>query len=475
MEQNKNLLCNHLQHRTKQLNSLKDLCPLLKVIPIAKIQDLIIYHMKELDVNELRKMKYLCLSINEIISDDLMQYILDFLLFDLESSVTIWSVNKKWMLMCEKNMRKKYKKITSLLDERQNVIQTKYNQDENTTWIIHPGRHTLYNVETQLGLKIGWLFEEEGFNIFSDGGLSLVKDVPHIEKLGCKELQDGDRVIMFHCGDNRVKTKDGFACSNNALYSIKICSDCSIIGAFNDTIITYRSAHVVFSINQGIKVSMKRLSMIPKYVGSCYRFQHDKWCVVENNAHLFLDDCSINYDYNGILALEDAGITATNCAFEGQGQAIAALESSDLVQIENCYISTEASCGPTGGSCIGISKDDYKSDTNRLRFKSNNNYFKAPWYPMITTTKNYQNKKTLHKITGTRWNDCHYGSMLIEEIQNVQVMTGFKHDHKLKHTRQNDYGYICECLKCEKVLFMNEEMWYCCVQDCRYCECNDCW
>ena len=340
----------------------------------------------------------------------------------------------------------------------------------NNTWIIRPRRPRLHRIEEQeFGFENGWVYQEEGYNIFSSLGLSSVhvEDRPFFD-----HLQDGDRIIMFDCGD----IKNAFNCSSNVLCSMSIDSDCFIIGAFDNTIIQYQISHHVFCLSPQIKVFMKNLTMIPwaDYEDKFYveQFKHNKWCVVDDEAELILDDCSIDYNYGGISLSKSASISATHCEFKGQGEAISAIETSNLIHLENCCFETET-------SCIGILADHDKATAKEitLKFNSKGNVFKSTYYPIVSETKNYiDHFPKLHKFTYPNiWRNSILiaGGDLIESIETHDE-AGLSHDHELKRINPYKKIEICECGKCGKLIYTCDAVWHCCVRHCRHYNCAQC-
>ena len=277
---------------------------------------------------------------------------------------------------------------------------------------------------------------------------------------GDTHLQNGDRIIMFHCGDYKIP----FSCSSNALYSISIDADCVILGALDNTTINYHIAHNVFCIAPHTKVFMKNLIMICEDVDDeAERFRHDKWCVVDDDAQLILEECSIRYNYNGISLSKSAAISASHCTLIGKGESITAMDISKFIQIEHCYFQTSQ-------ACIGIlSKSIDNNNVSTLKLTSKENVFNSPYYPIVSETPHYINHfPKLYKLTNFNiWNEHR-----IDEIKSHDD-AGLSHHHKMKRKSSHNRE-ICECGKCGKLMYTCETRWYCCVGNCRYYNCNQC-
>eukprot|EP01083_Nonionella_stella_P102206 290584_1 len=137
-----------LYKRVANATTTCDIIPLLRFIPLDAIQDTILTVIHGMDTETANEIQYKCLSISDILPDDLIQHIVSF-----SDSLGIKYINKAFNNCYNKN------KALELIQRPQSIEKFVFNpsyptvkyEEHNKTWIIHPTRTHLNSEEIANG------------------------------------------------------------------------------------------------------------------------------------------------------------------------------------------------------------------------------------------------------------------------------------------------------------------------------------
>lgn len=163
---------NHIDSATK----LQDLLSIyIHSIPMQMIKDFCKKTITNDDNNiNIKSIHWKIISIERILPQDIIQYIISFHLLDLQS---IKCVSRKWNLLSRKNEKLHYIKLLKKTD--QSFVT--YDETKNTTYIIRHPKSNLTSIEKDMG------FKKFPTNSADDSTITF-----HISK-----YLNGDRFIIF--------------------------------------------------------------------------------------------------------------------------------------------------------------------------------------------------------------------------------------------------------------------------------------
>eukprot|EP01083_Nonionella_stella_P287666 979270_1 len=125
----KQLLCN----RVSKAQSINDILPILSLIPLKPIQDAVLDALHALDANDVHEMQYKCLSISDILPQDVTQHIVSYC-----DSLKIKFLDKSFNNGYTKNQRLQLIQRQQIIDTQEfNPTIPKY-EEGNKTWVLHP-------------------------------------------------------------------------------------------------------------------------------------------------------------------------------------------------------------------------------------------------------------------------------------------------------------------------------------------------
>ena len=313
-----------LQENVSDAHTVKDLMPFLGALSLDKLKDFINQNVDEFNASESKTMYFNSVSIDKILPDDIIQYILSF------QSITDnhkTYVSKQWEKLSNQNERNYYLQLQSRLDKNGPIRP--YNKTKNNTWIIHPTRTQLTKVEEEFGFK-------GPINDIVDALDSITNDF---------ECQSGDRLII-HEGVHNLHMVRG-----------TICTDLSIIGVGNEAIIrdAYGGEETLLDIGTFDRDKLTRIyfeNITFDFSKSCCSPMH-----LNGNSKLWLNKCKLLFPMDGIDVGNGSSVFVVvdgidvgngsclfveNCVFDRATTAIIISPLSRCVVIRN---STFRNCG----------------------------------------------------------------------------------------------------------------------------------
>ena len=279
-------------------NAVTDLTATLEYISVDHVKQYLASRVDELDKNGARAQYYLVSNINEIFSDEISQYILSF-----AGVHHIKAVNRQWLRWGIQNEQVHFRALYSRISLRSSK-GTKYNKKINKTWIIHPHRTVLNNIEIELGLSgpVKSLFGAIRYT--SDGDLLLVFKGTYLTQLSQAVIAKNLRIVGVEPG----------VC----LKSIMI-NEYRFIGVQN---------------GHNICLEIENFSMD-------FRNIHDGTSkhgviLVGTDSGLLMRNCKLNYEQTGIIVRDGARLEAVDCEFNGGCIGIEISPISENVEVTNC-------------------------------------------------------------------------------------------------------------------------------------------
>eukprot|EP01083_Nonionella_stella_P107558 311659_1 len=180
----KDLLCEHICNA----QTINGILPLLRLIPFQAIQESVLEVIRDLDTNTANDIGYKCLSMTDILPDDLIQYIVSF-----TDSLQMKYVSKPFNACYHKNKAVELKQRQRAIDKQELTYKPNY-QQHNTTWVIHPTRTHLTSEEIANGYE---------------GPMNELKELVENVKKGDKLLfYDGNYVETERAELNVLKKSD---------------------------------------------------------------------------------------------------------------------------------------------------------------------------------------------------------------------------------------------------------------------------
>eukprot|EP01084_Bolivina_argentea_P015333 28662_1 len=306
---------------------LNDLLPILKHISLNNIKNFIDKEINKLDETSSKRMRFNAFSINEIFFDDIIQYILSF--------VGIYhtkSVNKKWKKLSDKNENIYLKQLYEPIINTITNSPILYDKNINSTYIIHPYRKTLHNVETDLGFH---------------GIIHSIDDAIEM-------CNSGDALLLH----NGLYTRDW----------IWIKKNIHIIGVGSEVIIKDEGSGDSFCI-MGSWSNMRNPFSIDVYFENlkfnCVNSDCTEGIIhLSTGCKLWVNGCKFIFDVTtGLQCRNDATLNVNNCEFIGGTTAIEISPISKEVNIINsvfngCGIESDF-CYEGETACVLVSEDSY--------------------------------------------------------------------------------------------------------------------
>eukprot|EP01083_Nonionella_stella_P180185 641881_1 len=263
MAQNgKQLLC----ERVRNSQSTNDIIQLLRFIPLEAIEDAIVDAIRDLDTNTVNEIQYKCLSMTDILPDDITQHILSF-----SDSLNMKYINKAFNNGYNKNRALQLKQRQHIIAKHEFNPIVRY-EEHNTTWVIHPTRTHLNSQEIANGYK---------------GPLNKLKDVNDA-------VRSGDK-LLFYDG-NYIETKlcefDMFAREHQ------------LVGMGDNV---FLKTNNIFGIELSHNVTLYVKNMKMEFRDSL---------IICDDASVYLEDCEIVFGSYCFVDVNNTGtFHARNCVF----------------------------------------------------------------------------------------------------------------------------------------------------------------
>jgi len=140
----------YLNGKVESAMNISDLELILSEIDIHDIKEFLIEKLQSMNGIDIQKLYHKVVCIHDILSQDNIKCILEFLIFD----PTIKLVNKQFKQLAELNENQQYLKYIHEMENSTELHQgktMKFNAKKNAIYLIHPKRSSLSNVETKLG------------------------------------------------------------------------------------------------------------------------------------------------------------------------------------------------------------------------------------------------------------------------------------------------------------------------------------
>ena len=304
---------------------------------------------------------------------------------------------------------------------------------------------------------------------------------------------------------------------------ILIKKDCSLIGIFNTTYITYRQrvpqprphripymqeeeqpedydnsslfhtflkAYYIFQIEPCIQVFMDNI-----YFKSYKHQQHlngkikmrsseaERWCYIDKGSELILQHVQVyDYDYCAIETNINASVQISNCIFQGRGTTLDLRQSSRKIKLTNNILKTNGHYpGYYAGGCISIGgKND---PVQSLNIYCENNQFFSSWYPIGDSTNYHLQCHHLYEISdNNQWfktDNCSiHNNEKPKSINGIRSkLDVYTHTHNIKllikavsEALRHQY-----CSNCQNPTMQKEEIWECEISWCLYSICVTCY
>ena len=242
-------------------------------------------------------------SINDILPEDIIQYIL---LFD--GIYRHKRVNHKWNLLCNKNetilMRQIYKSFNQQTHDQQNTNKTHSNKITNNIFIIHPNRIRLNQFE------------------LTSGYTSIFNDLISVFNI----IRSGD-IILIHKGN--------YDTSLTWQHTIDNLNNITIIGLETDVIIAGN-----ININNSTGITLKNLSFIPaptmfNYNNAILGNSTGELLRVSGNSKLTVTECKFNFRKRGIMIEPSGSLQVSQSEFIGGSTAIQVSFTAKNIEVRN--------------------------------------------------------------------------------------------------------------------------------------------
>eukprot|EP01083_Nonionella_stella_P278279 946325_1 len=265
----KHLLCKLVSNA----QTISDIIPLLHCIPLEAIQDAMLDVIRGLDTNTINDIQYKCLSITDIVPDDIMQHIVSF-----TDSLNLKYINKTFNSCYNKNKALTLKQRQQIIEQHALNPTVKY-EENNNTWVIHPKRSHLNREEIASGYK---------------GPINELLDAMFT-------VQSGDK-LLFYDG-NYVETDD------ECEFSPLLTNDLQFIGIGHDVCLKM-AKHSKIELCDGQSVYFKNVKI---EMGDPFH--------IEGNSKVSMEDCEIVMGAS--INVSDGTFNAKNCIFSGpcEGEA----------------------------------------------------------------------------------------------------------------------------------------------------------
>eukprot|EP01083_Nonionella_stella_P045317 121761_1 len=272
-----------MSQRIKQLlcelvcnaQSTKDITHLLELIPLEVIQNAILEALRSLDTNTANDIGYKCLSITDVLPDDITQKFLSF-----SDSLCMKYVNKAFNNCHNKNKALELNRRQQMIDKHPfNPIVVF--EPHNKTWVIDPKRSHLSSEEIAKGYK---------------GPLTEFKHI-------LDDVQSGDRLLFYDGHYIETNQEDGHYKLVES--SIFIYDDLQLIGMGNDVFIEFSGGDddEELRLNSGTHLYFKNMR-----IDSCYQFY------INNHSSICMENCEI--DFGAIFVGKTGTFTAKRCVFK---------------------------------------------------------------------------------------------------------------------------------------------------------------
>eukprot|EP01083_Nonionella_stella_P250158 864271_1 len=254
----KRLLCQHVRNA----QSINEILPLLRLIPLEAIQHSISEIIRGLDTNSANALSSKCLSITNVLHDDMIQHILSF-----SDSLCMKYINKAFYSSYNKNRALELKQRQYIIDKHELKPVVKHIQ----TWIVHPTRTHLTSEEIANGYK---------------GPLTGLKDLIRI--------QSGDRLLFC---DGRYIESDEYEFD-----SIKN-RDLQLIGIGDNVFLQTNN--------------LQELKICNNLYFKNLKIKMDDTLEIYSTGSVSMQDCEITIGALDIVIRDGGTFNATNCVFDG--------------------------------------------------------------------------------------------------------------------------------------------------------------
>eukprot|EP01083_Nonionella_stella_P097431 273868_1 len=272
-----------LYNRVSNAKSINDILPLLHLIPLEPIQDVVLNAIMALDPNTANDIQYKCLSVTDILPQDIIQHIVSF-----GDSLKTKYINKAFNNGYTKNQRLQLTQLQQIIDTHEFNPTIPQYEEGNKTWILHPTRTHLNSDEITKGYEA----------LLND--LNEVRDV----------VQSGDK-LLFHDGEYAYQ----FETDEDLSETLFSNYDLQLIGLGKDVFIKMNSND-----------SSEEKTEIQMWDNNCIYFKNVKMQMDVDfelhGAEISMEDCKIELgSSNCFVSVFDTGtFNAKHCVFSGQSE-----------------------------------------------------------------------------------------------------------------------------------------------------------
>jgi len=288
------------QSIVRRAESIEDLLPFLRYIPLLSIQSLINQHLNQQSPSKVKSIYHKAASIDEILPCDVMQHVLSF-----DSFYHPRTVSKAWKSLSDKNEANYLKKMYApvIVDEKDDDAI-----EYDKTFICHPKRTRAHPYEIGLGYE---------------GPMSLSKA---IERVNCADGFGQNYQILVHNGVYNQENGGSFDMDEieNPFGNL------SIVGLGKGAVL---KSNIDLSCSETL-VRLKNL----EFAGSGIRGPFLGSVSVENCCFHGIREIIAIIGNGGTLKVIDSKFTAVS-------SGVLSNESMDLLDIRNCEFDL---CGHNG-------------------------------------------------------------------------------------------------------------------------------
>eukprot|EP01083_Nonionella_stella_P045312 121755_1 len=313
-----------------------DIIPLLRLIPVEAIKDAVLGVVRGLDTNTANEMKYKCLSLTDIVPDDITQHITSF-----SDSLNMKYINKAFNRAFNRCRTLELKRRDEVIRKHEFNPIVKY-EAHNAKWIIHPTRTHLSRDEIAKGFR---------------GPINRLKDL-------VDDVQSGDKLLFY----------DGkYILTHKSEFRLLSAYDLQLIGvdSFNKVSIQIKNAGngKLLDLYDGNNLYLKNVKLL--YAAHSFR--------IESRSSVFMENCIVDLAYRSFIDVKDtATFHAKRCLFVGKNREFnenpIKIEWGSNVNIVGCMFAHH------NKSCIRLWKDpdryQYDYDDHGTVLKCVGNIFK---------------------------------------------------------------------------------------------------
>ena len=374
----------------QKAESYEDLMPsLMQLIPLDEIKQIL---SKKLDDEKLDLKYCKILSIEQLLPQDIIQYILSFAVNK--------SVNKNWNKLAKQNEKQQYQRIL-----RHDSPCVKFDSKLNNVFVVNPKRDYLSSIEKELNFKAAYKQIRDLFNDHEG------------------QFSNGDIVIIFE-GHQTFPFKR----SEGKAY-IAINTSISIIGftkmarLFTDDQVKDLGIGDIFDVGKDEPNVNVYIENVDFDFGGCECMFN-----MHNKSTLILNQCRLSYDMYGIndkYAVE-RNVIITKCELVGD----TAISISSNEGIGEIVVTDSIIKGIYDYSgCIELGETQGFIDKRMIKLKCHANYFICSIYPIleILTTSNdnnyYYSNKELYKNQTEKYNiyENKWSTKIEYEEENIKM------------------------------------------------------